>query len=283
MSRKKPLTISYQGRPGAYSHMAVMAMFKNAAPLPCDSFDAAFAAVETRRADLAMIPVDNTIAGRVADIHRLLPQSTLHIIGEHIQPIDHCLLAVAGAKLADIKTVYSHVHALPQCRDFIKRHKLKAVVYGDTGGSAEKVAAMNDKSVAAIASALAGKLYGLKTLKKNIADDRGNTTRFIVLARKPVLPPAHAKKPVLTSILFTVPHRPAALYKALGAFATHGVNVIKLESYLERGRFHAARFYIEVAAHVKSTALARALEELAFHTRAVRILGCYPADPARGD
>lgn len=269
--------IAFQGKYGAYSDIACRAAFPKHTPLPCPSFLDAFIAVEQGKADLAMIPIDNSIAGRVADIHYLLPQYHLHFIGEHFLPIDHCLLGVKGAVLKDIKKVYSHAHALPQCRNIIRKHKWESIVYGDTAGSAEKVAEMKDKSCAAIASELTAKLYGLEILKKNIADEKNNVTRFLALSRKPDAGAPKKNISYKTSFIFSVKNIPAALYKALGGFATNGVNMLKLESYMPGGIFASTLFYGEVSGHQKDPHLAQALDELKFFAAGIRVLGSYPA------
>ncbi|HEX2753276.1 MAG TPA: prephenate dehydratase [Alphaproteobacteria bacterium] len=273
--------IAFQGRLGAYSHTACVTAFHKLEPLPCTGFAEAFHAAETGKAAYAMIPIDNSIAGRVADIHNLLPASPLTIVAEHFIPVHHCLLGVPGAQLEDVKTVYSHVHALPQCKKFIAAHHLKPVVFEDTAGSAAKVAEMGDKSYAAIASGLAAELYGLKILKRNIEDESGNTTRFIILTKGAKLQKRVKGKKYLTSIIFKVRNIPAALYKALGGFATNGINITKLESYLEGNKFHSARFYCEVEGHPDDIGFEHALDELRFYAADIRMLGTYPCHSFR--
>lgn len=273
--------IAFQGKEGAYSHTACLTAFPQMTPLPCPTFADAFKAVETGRADMAMIPIDNSIAGRVADIHHLLPTSKLSIVAEHFIPVRHCLLGVPGAKISDIKTVYSHVHALPQCKKIITKLGLKPVVFEDTAGSACKVSEMNDVRHGAIASALAAKLYGLKILKKNIEDEAGNTTRFIVLARSAKKPARRPGKKYLTSLIFEVRNIPAALYKALGGFATNGINIVKHESYLEGNKFQSASFYCEVEGHPDDAGFQHAMEELQFFAVRIQMLGTYPAHSYR--
>lgn len=245
-------------------------------PLACPTFADAFMAVEQGRTQKAMIPIDNSIAGRVADIHHLLPTSKLSITGEFFLPVHHCLLAAEGASLKTIKTVYSHVHALPQCRKIILDLKLKPVAFEDTAGSAEKVAEMKDPTAAAIASELAASLYGLKILKKNIEDAENNTTRFIVLEKNAPAQKRRKKENYITSMIFTVRNLPAALYKALGGFATNGINITKLESYLEGKSFQAASFYAEMEGHPEDTAFQHAMEELQFYADSIRLMGSYP-------
>jgi len=272
--------IAFQGAPGAYSDLACRNAKPGMTTLPSATFEEAFAAVREGRAELAMIPIDNSVAGRVADIHHLLPESGLHIVGEHFQPVVHHLLAPKGATIQGLKTVHSHVHALPQCRKLIAELGLKAVVHADTAGAAADVAARNDPSEAAIASELAGRIYGLASLRANVADLDNNTTRFIIMRREPVNPDP-AKGPVVTSFVFRVRSVPAALYKALGGFATNGVNITKLESYMVDGAFTVAQFYAEIDGHPERRPERLALEELSFFSREVRILGVYPADPFR--
>lgn len=273
-------TISFQGAPGAYSHLACRTVFPQMDALPCAAFEDAIAAVHERRARLAMIPIENSVAGRVADIHHLMPSSGLHIIGEHFQRINHCLLGLPGATLKDIRSVRSHVHALSQCRKLIRQMGVKAVVSADTAGAAAEIAERKDPSIAAIASELAGEIYGLTPLKQDIEDAEHNTTRFLILAREPITPDPKAG-PVVTTFVFRVRNRPAALYKAMGGFATNGVNMTKLESYQIDGTFTATLFYADVEGHPEERNLRLALEELDFFSREVKILGVYPAHPYR--
>jgi prephenate dehydratase len=272
--------IAFQGTEGAYSDLACRAVHPDYATLPCMSFDDVFAAVQEKRADLGMIPIENSIAGRVADVHHLLPDGALHIIGEHYQPVLHHLWGLPGTKIADIKSVQSHVQALAQCRKFLREHSIKPIAKGDTAGGAAEVAKNGDRSMGAIASELAGKTYGLESLAADIADVKGNTTRFLIIARE-ALTPKPGSTGLVTSIIFRVRSVPAALYKALGGFATNGVNITKLESYLIDGRFTAAQFYIDVEGHPEDRALRLALDELAFFAHEIRILGVYPAHPFR--
>lgn len=268
-------TIAFQGSPGAYSDLACRTSRPEMETLPCRSFDDAFAAVRDSRAALAMIPIENSVAGRVADIHHLLPNSGLHIIGEHYQRVNHHLLGIKGARIEQLTHVHSHIHALNQCRDLIRALALEPVVRLDTAGAAAEIAAAGDPSQAVIASELAGDIYGLVSLKANIEDAQHNTTRFLIMAKEAVIP--HPKSgPVMTSFVFRVRNVPAALYKALGGFATNGINMTKLESYLVGGRFNAAQFYAEVEGHPEHKPLRLALEELDFFSREVRILGVYP-------
>ena len=227
-----------------------------------------------------VIPIDNSVAGRVADIHHLLPHSGLHIIGEHFQPVNHHLLAVAGADLAGLSHVHSPVHALNQCRNLIRELGLEPVVPADTAGAAKDLAERNDLTEAAIASSLAGRIYGLTSLLENVEDAEHNTTRFVVLARKPVRRKRN-EAPLVTTVIFRVRNVPAALFKAMGGFATNGVNLTKLESYMVGGFFDATQFYADIEGHPDDANVKLALEELAFFSHEVRILGTYPADPYR--
>ena len=272
--------ITFQGMPGANSDMACRVVFPEMSTLPCESFEETFAAVRERRAKYAMIPVENSLAGRVADIHHILPDSGLHIIAEHFQRVNHNLLAPKGARLADIKVVHSHVHALNQCRRLIAQLKLKPVVHVDTAGAARDVAAWGDKSQAAIAAPLAGEIYGLETLRTNVEDAEHNTTRFLVMSREPA-DPNPARGPVVTTFVFNVRNVPAALYKALGGFATNGINMTKLESYMLGGRFTATQFYADVEGHPSERRLRLALDELKFFSTSFKVLGVYPAHPYR--
>jgi prephenate dehydratase len=272
--------IAFQGAPGANSDMACRIVFPELSTLPCESFEETFAAVRERRARLAMIPVDNSVAGRVADIHHLLPDSGLHITAEHFQRINHFLLAPKGARLEDVKVVHSHIHALNQCRRMLVQLGIKPVVHVDTAGAARDVAAWGDKAQAAIASSLAAEIYGLDVLRTNIEDAEHNTTRFLVMARE-AIDPNPARGPVVTTFVFNVRNVAAALYKALGGFATNGVNMTKLESYMLGGRFTATQFYADVEGHPTERGLKRALEELAFFSTSLKILGVYPAHAYR--
>jgi prephenate dehydratase len=274
---RRPKRIAFQGEPGANSHIACNEAYPSHEPLPCPTFEDAFAAVRGGRAKLGMIPIDNSIAGRVADIHHLMPRSGLHIVGEWFLPVQHQLMAPRGATLKTIRTVESHVHALGQCRRIIRKLGVKAVVAADTAGAAREVAEAGDITRAALATGLAAKIYGLQILKKDVADAKHNTTRFVVLARKPKW--ANRKEPhVVTTFVFEVRNIPAALYKALGGFATNGINMTKLESYMVNGSFAATQFYADVQGHPKDRSLELALEELEFVSRpkSLKILGVYP-------
>jgi prephenate dehydratase len=276
MSRAKKIV--YQGEPGANSHLACRNAYPGYEPLPRPTFEDAFAAVRSGVADLAMIPIENSVAGRVADIHHLMPTSRLHIVAEYFLPVRHQLLAPKGATLKTIKSVESHVMALGQCRKIIRQLGLKPIVAADTAGSAREVAERNDPTCAAIASQLAAKTYKLKILKKNIEDEKHNTTRFIVLSRQARWAPPRPRK-TITTFVFQVRNIPAALYKAMGGFATNGINMTKLESYMVNGNFFATQFYADVEGHPTDAALERALEELAFvsQPKTLKILGVYAA------
>ena len=275
-------TIAFQGMPGAYSDMACRHVHPGMATLPSRTFEDAFAAVRDGAARLAMIPIDNSVAGRVADIHHLLPDSGLFIIGEHFQRIDHQLLAVPGGTIAKLTHVHSHVHALNQCRKLIRELGVEPVVHADTAGAAAMIAEQGEVSQGAISSKLAAEIYGLDILKSNIEDAEHNTTRFLIM-QSDVDVPALDDRLMITSFVFRVKNIPAALYKALGGFATNGVNMIKLESYLVGGSFQAAQFYAEVEGHPDSGPMRRALDELATFTHEVKVLGVYPASPFRAE
>jgi prephenate dehydratase len=274
--------IAFQGEPGANSDTACRDMYPAMEPLPCPTFEDAFNAVEGGKADLAMIPIENTIAGRVADIHHLLPESRLHIVGEYFLPIRFQLMGVRGARIENIKAVYSHIHALGQCRKIIRRHRWKPVVAGDTAGAARIVAEEGVATNAALAPVLAAELYGLDILAENVEDTDNNVTRFVVLSKTKSW--AERKAPdqkMMTTFVFRVRNVPAALYKAMGGFATNGVNMTKLESYQLGGKFFSTQFYADIEGHPDDGNVALALEELGFFSREVRILGVYAANPFR--
>src|SRR6201987_1845992 len=276
----KKLKIAFRGEPGANSHIAIVEAFPDAEPLPCATFEDALAAISSGEAELGMIPIENSVAGRVADIHHLLPASRLHIVGEWFLPIRHQLMALKGVKLADIKTVESHVHALGQCRRIIRKLGIKPIVSGDTAGIARLVGERGDKSCASIASRLAADIYGLDILAENVEDEDHNTTRFVVLAREADWA-KQGSGPLVTTFVFRGRNLPAALYKALGGFATNGVNITKLESYMVDGNFFATEFYADVEGHPEDRNLAFAMEELKFFSREFRIVGVYPGHPFR--
>jgi prephenate dehydratase len=274
------LKVAFQGEPGANSDIAAREVYPGCEPLPCPTFEDALAAVQSGEADLGMIPIENSIAGRVADIHHLLPHAKLHIVGEHFLPIHFNLMAPKGATLKTIKSVESHIHALGQCRRFIRKHGYKPVIAADTAGAARHISETSDVTRGALAPKLAAKIYGLSVLAENVEDEEHNTTRFVILSRK-----RKYAKPgnglVVTTFVFRVRNLPAALYKALGGFATNGVNMTKLESYMIEGNFFATMFYADVEGHPDDVGLTFALEELKFFSRELIILGVYPAHPFR--
>jgi prephenate dehydratase len=272
--------IVFQGEPGANSHIACREAYPDYEPVACPTFEDAFAAVTSGEAALGMIPIENSIAGRVADIHHLMPHSGLHIVAEWFLPVRHQLLGLKGTTLADIKTVESHVHALGQCRNIIRKLKIKAIVAADTAGSAREVAQAGDRTRASIATRLAGDIYGLDVLIENIEDEAHNTTRFIVLAKEAQNAPSD-NGPVITTFVFRVRNIPAALYKAMGGFATNGVNMTKLESYMIEGNFFATMFYVDIEGHPDDYNVALALKELEFFSKEMKVLGVYPAHPWR--
>ena len=274
--------ISYQGEPGANSHIACIEACPTHEPLPCGTFEDAFQAVADGEAELAMIPIDNSVAGRVADIHHLLPRSNLYIVGEHFLPVHHQLMVVPEADPAGIRSVHSHVHALGQCRKVIRELSIKPVVAADTAGAARELSQLRDHSKAAIATRLAAEIYGLKIIREDIEDESHNTTRFVILSRtqqdaKP------GNGPVITSFVFRVRNVPAALYKAMGGFATNGVNMTKLESYQIEGMFSATQFYADIEGHPADRSVRLAMEELEFFTSYLRVLGVYGAAPYRAE
>lgn len=273
--------IVYQGEPGSNSHIACAEKYPEYDAVPCATFEDVFAEVAGGRAELAMIPIENSLAGRVADIHTLLPATSLQIIGEHFLRIRFDLLGIPGATLDQAKEVHSHIHALGQCRKLIRSLGLRPVIAGDTAGAAREVQEWADPAKVAIAPPLAAEMYGLKVLASDVEDEETNTTRFIVLASEPprIDPPTG---PAVTSFVFRVRNIPAALYKALGGFATNGVNMTRLESYMVDGEFAATRFMVDVEGHPDDEPLRRAFEELEFFTSELKILGVYPAHPFRG-
>ncbi|ESY84864.1 prephenate dehydratase [Mesorhizobium australicum] len=278
---EKTNRISFQGEPGANSDTASRNVYPSMEPLPCPTFEDAFNAVETGKADLAMIPIENTIAGRVADIHHLLPESKLHIVGEYFLPIHFQLMVLPGVRRDEIKTVHTHIHALGQCRKYIRKNGWKGVVAGDTAGAAKMVSEVKDRTMAALSPALAAALYGLDIIEENVEDTDSNVTRFVVLTKSK----QWAERPssdvkMMTTFIFRVRNVPAALYKAMGGFATNGINMTKLESY-QLGAFTATLFYADIEGHPDDPLVKLALDELRFFSREVRILGVYPASESR--
>ncbi len=272
--------IVYQGEEGAFSHLACRAYYPDHEPRSCRSFAHAFDVVRGGNADFAMIPVENSLAGRVSDIYHLLPEGGLHIIAEHYLPVHHNLLALPGTKREQIKTAYSHPMALSQVRERLKNWGITARSDLDTAGAAKRVSESADTSIAAIASSLAAEIYGLEVLEANIEDASHNPTRFLTLAKSAKIPPRNGEK-VVTSFVFKVRNLPAALYKAMGGFATNGINMTKLESYMVDGSFTATQFYADVEGHPDDPGMIHALEELAFFTDYVYMLGTYVADISR--
>ena len=273
-------SITYQGERGSNSHIACLACYPDLDAIACKTFEDAFALVERGEADMAMIPVENTIAGRVGDIHHLLPKTTLHMVGEHLMRIRFQLLAPHGATLETITQAHSHIMALGQCRQYLQARGIEPVAAADTAGAARIVAELNDPAIAAIAPELAAKEYGLDIIDHDIEDALHNTTRFVIMSRDP-LDHRPSDGTTVTAFLFQVRNIPSALYKSLGGFATNGVNITKLESYQIEGSFNATQFYAEIEGHPESRAVQLALEELGFFSSSLKILGVYPAHPDR--
>lgn len=275
-------TIAFMGLAGANADLACRQACPYMHTLPCPSFEDVFEAVSSGQAALGMIPIENSQAGRVAEIHQILPKSKLHIVGEFFQKIDHYLLAPKGATPKTVTDIYSHPQALLQCREFIRKHNYKTHTYSNTAQAAADVAKWNDPAKAAIASPLAGELYNLAPLAEHVQDSPDNTTVFVIIAKQPIDPQADEQTRVLTTLLFTIRNIPAALYKALGGFATNNVNMLKLESYIPAGQKRAeAQFFLTVEGSPNDQPLKNALEELSFFCKKVNVLGVYPADPAR--
>ena len=272
--------IVYQGMPGAFSHLACSSYYPEYEAVPCRSFARAFDLVKEGKADLAMIPVENSVAGRVSDIYHLLPEGDLHIISEHYLPVHHNLLVLPGTKLEDIQTAYSHPMALSQVRKRLRDWDIAPRIDLDTAGAAKRLADSGDKSEASISSSLAAEIYGLEILESNIEDETHNTTRFLALSQTAVMPAQNSGK-VVTSFVFNVRNVPSALYKAMGGFATNGINMTKLESYMVRGSFTATQFYADVEGHPDDEAMKHAMEELGFFSEYVYMLGTYLADSSR--
>ena len=272
--------IAYQGEPGAYSHLACKTAYPDLEPTACESFSSAFASVENRETGLAMIPIENSLGGRVADIHHLIPESTLYIIDEHYQPVQHCLLGLPGATLDQLTHIRSHPQGLAQCLSLIEELKVKPLQAADTAGSAREIKELNDPTQGSIASSLAGEIYGLDVLRERVEDRLGNTTRFIVLSATRSEPDPQ-NGPCMTSFVFQVRSVPAALYKSLGGFATCGVNITKLESYITDERFQVAQFYAEIEGHPSDKLVDTAFQELQFYSTKLKVLGTYPANAYR--
>jgi prephenate dehydratase len=272
--------IAFQGEPGAYSHQACHETRPDMEALPCRTFEDVIEAVRGGRADLAMLPVENSTYGRVADIHRLLPASGLHIVGEAFVRVHINLLGVKGARISDVRYASSHIVLLPQCAGFLREHGIEGVIASDNATAARQVAEAGDPSRAALASELAASIYGLDILARHIEDEKHNTTRFLVMSREPDFT-RRGKAGMITSFVFRVRNIPAALYKAMGGFATNGVNMTKLESYMVDGQFTATQFYADIEGHPDDRNVRLALEELDYFTSEVKLLGVYPADPRR--
>ncbi|WP_028469276.1 prephenate dehydratase [Neptunomonas japonica] len=269
--------IAYQGHKGAYSHLSCHHVYPKMEAFACESFADAMFMVERGEAQLAMIPLENSTAGRVEEIYRLMPKTQLHIISEHFEPVNHCLVAKKGTKISDLRTVSSHPQALAQCDSNIKSLNLAQVASLDTAGAAEALLSIEEPGHAAIASSLAAELYDLDILRENFQDKTGNTTRFVILAKDSHMPKLEPDITFITTIMFTVRNLPAALYKGLGGFATNGVNAVKLESYMASDTMQATSFHLDVEGHPEQKKMQYALQELDFFAKEVRIIGTYPA------
>ena len=278
MSEK--IKVAFQGEKGAYSHLATLEIFPNAEAKPCSTFEETFQLAKENSEYRIVIPIENSLAGRVADIHYLIPKYKLQIHAEHFQKVSHNLLGIKGSKMKDIKTVRSHSQAIGQCQKIISDNKLTSIISADTAGSAKFISKKKDKSESAIASELAAKIYDLEILKSHVEDEPGNVTRFFIMGKES-RHPEHKDKKYITSCIFKLKSIPAALYKALGGFATNGVNLCKLESFAVQNTFDQVNFYIDIEGHIENPSLQKALEELGFHTQKLDILGVYEAHPFR--
>ena len=276
----KKIKIAFQGEKGAYSHLATLEIFPDTEVKACSTFEDAFRLAKENPEFKIVIPIENSLVGRVADIHYLIPKYKLQIHAEHFHKVAHNLLGIKGSKISDIKTVRSHSHAIGQCQKIIVENKLKSIISADTAGSAKFISERKEKSEGAIASQLAAKIYDLQILKSNIEDEPGNVTRFLIMGRDSVHPDKKDKK-YITSCIFKLKSTPAALYKALGGFATNGVNLCKLESFAVKNTFDQVNFYIDIEGHIDDPSLKKALEELGFHTQKLDILGVYEAHEFR--
>ena len=274
------LKIAFQGEKGAYSHLACLEIFPNVDATACSTFEEAFQLAKDNIEYKIVIPIENSLAGRVADIHYLIPKYKLQIHAEHFQKVTHNLLGIKGSKIKDIKTVRSHSQAIGQCNKMISENKLKSIISADTAGSAKFISEKKDKTDSAIASELAAKIYNLEILKSNVEDEAGNVTRFFIMG-KDSKHPEHKDKKYITSCIFKLKSIPAALYKALGGFATNGVNLCKLESFSVKNTFDQVNFYIDIEGHIENPSLQKALEELGFHTQKLDVLGVYEAHQFR--
>ena len=276
----KKTKVAFQGEKGAYSHLACLEVFPKAEAIGCSTFEEAFQLAKENSEYKIIIPIENSLAGRVADIHYLIPKYKLQIHAEHFQKVNHNLLGIKGTKIKDIKSVRSHAQAIGQCRKIINENNFKTIISADTAGSAKYISEKNEKSESAIASELAAKIYNLEVLKSNIEDESGNVTRFFVMGKESKHPELENKK-YITSCIFKLKSIPAALYKALGGFATNGVNLCKLESFSVKNTFDQVNFYIDIEGHIKDPSLQKALEELGFHTQKLDVLGVYEAHQFR--
>ncbi len=273
--------IAYQGVSGAYSEQACRSAYPNLNAVACETFSEAMRMVEDERAIYAMIPLENSTAGRVEEIYRLIPKMNLYVVGEHFQPVVHCLLGIKGSKIENLRYVASHPQALAQCSHNISKLNLTPIAKLDTAGSAKEIKELNDKSFGAIASSLAAKIYDLKILQEHFEDIKGNTTRFFILSKNKEIPKFNKSKSYSTSIIFQVRNIPASLYKALGGFATNGINLLKLESYSAENALNATGFHADIEGHIDSDCMKRALEELDFFSTEVKILGTYESHRIR--
>ena len=281
MNNKHTNRIAFQGEPGAYSHQACREVYPEMEAMPCPTFEAALDAVKTREADLAMMPIENSTHGRVADLHRLLPEAGLYIIGEHFVPVRINLYGVEGSTLDGVKTARSHSVLLAQVSNFLHKHGIQPVTGADTAGSVREIAEAGDPERAAMGSPLAGEIHGLEVLAENIQDNDHNTTRFLVMSRQRI-EAEPGLDGALTAFIFEVRNVPAALYKAMGGFATNGINMVKLESYMVGGRFTATQFYAEIEGHPEDVGVQHAFEELGFFTKFMKVLGVFPRARVRG-
>jgi prephenate dehydratase len=277
----KDKVIAYQGIQGAYSHLAYKNVFPTSLAIACETFQDAMQLVENGKADLAMIPIENSTAGRVEEIYRLIPKMELHILDEHFEPVNHCLLALQGTKFEDIKYVSSHPQALAQCHKKLGQHNFQAVAKFDTAGAAQELIELNSKEHAAVASSLAAELYDLEILDDSFGDYQGNTTRFLILSRENNIPKNNKHDSYITSLVFNVRNIPSALYKALGGFATNGINLIKLESYSMTGSMDASQFHVDIDGHIDEKKLQFALDELSFFANEIKVLGVYKRNSYR--
>ena len=275
------IIIAFQGEKGAYSHIACEEIYRDADIKNCATFEETFKIAFENENVKAIIPLENSLAGRVADIHYLLPKYKLQVYSEHFQNVEHCLLAKKDAELKDIKYVRSHAQAIGQCQNIIKKNKFKSIISADTAGSAKDLANNKDKSIAAIASELAAKIYDLKILQKNIEDEKGNVTRFLIMGKNVKQPEFEKSKKYITTCIFRLKSEPSALYKSLGGFATNQINLTKLESFSVKNTFDQTNFYLDLEGHIEEKPVQKSLEELGFHTESLDILGVYEASKFR--